>query len=135
MYFHTLNGFCLCLLSSWLVPECTRGTLSLYVFICHASQGTLSPPIVAILLLGSSKFVADCPLAINLWSYVALYLYCHPSTPLSFPLQNMAVTDAIQKVCRSFDCNACEGILSYQLKRNNYTTDKTIILNPNEQQR
>jgi curved DNA binding protein len=49
--------------------------------------------------------------------------------------ENMAVTDAIQKVCRSFDCNACEGILSYQLKRNNYTTDKTIILNPNEQQR
>ena len=58
-----------------------------------------------------------------------------PLPPLSSPLQNMAVTDAIQKVCRSFDCNACEGILSYQLKRNNYTTDKTIILNPNEQQR
>jgi curved DNA binding protein len=49
--------------------------------------------------------------------------------------ENMAVTDAIQKVCRSFECNACEGILSYQLKRNNYNTDKTIILNPSEQQR
>lgn len=49
--------------------------------------------------------------------------------------ENMAVTDAIQKVCRSFECNACEGILSYQLKRNNYNTEKTIILNPNEQQR
>ena len=47
----------------------------------------------------------------------------------------MAVTDAIQKVCRSYECNACEGILSYQLKRNNYNTEKTIILNPNEQQK
>lgn len=54
---------------------------------------------------------------------------------LSLPSKNMAVTDAIQKVCRSFECNACEGILSYQLKRNNYNTEKTIILNPNEQQR
>ena len=63
-----------------------------------------------------------------------------PSLPLSLPpslppLQNMAVTDAIQKVCKSFSCNAVEGILSYQLKRNNFNTSKTIILNPNEQQR
>ncbi len=49
--------------------------------------------------------------------------------------QNMAVTDAIQKVAASFECNSVEGILCHQLKRNNYDSEKTIILNPTEQQR
>ena len=47
----------------------------------------------------------------------------------------MAVTDAIQKVARAFECNSVEGILCHQLKRNNYDSEKTIILNPSEQQR
>ena len=47
----------------------------------------------------------------------------------------MVVTDAIQKVATSFECNAVEGILGHQLKRNNYDSEKTIILNPTEQQR
>lgn len=49
--------------------------------------------------------------------------------------ENMAVTDAIQKVARAFECNSVEGILCHQLKRNSYDSDKTIILNPTEQQR
>lgn len=47
----------------------------------------------------------------------------------------MAVTDAIQKVAASFQCNPVEGILCHQLKRNNYDSEKAIILNPSEQQR
>ncbi len=47
----------------------------------------------------------------------------------------MAVTEAIQKVAASFECNSVEGILCHQLKRNYYDSDKTIILNPTEQQR
>ena len=47
----------------------------------------------------------------------------------------MAVTDAIQKVARAFQCSAVEGILCHQLKRNSYDSEKTIILNPSDQQR
>ena len=47
----------------------------------------------------------------------------------------MAVTEAIQKVATAFECNSVEGILCHQLKRNNYDSEKTIILNPTEQQR
>lgn len=49
--------------------------------------------------------------------------------------ENMAVTDAIQKVARAFQCNAVEGILCHQLRRNSYESEKTIILNPSDQQR
>ena len=47
----------------------------------------------------------------------------------------MAVTDAIQKVATAFQCSAVEGILGHQLKRNSYEGEKTIILNPSDQQR
>ena len=51
-----------------------------------------------------------------------------------FSPQNMAVSDAIQKVAASFKCSAVEGILCHQLKRNSYESEKTIILNPTDQQ-
>ena len=47
----------------------------------------------------------------------------------------MAVTDAIQKVASAFQCTAVEGILCHQLKKNNFESEKTIILNPTDQQR
>nr|CAD58632.1 proliferation-associated protein 2G4 [Suberites domuncula] len=48
---------------------------------------------------------------------------------------SMTVSSAIQKVASSFNCNSVEGILCHQLKRNNYDSEKTIILNPTEQQK
>ena len=47
----------------------------------------------------------------------------------------MAVTDAMQRVANEFSCNTVEGMMSQQLKKNTYETDKVIILNPSEQQR
>ena len=59
-----------------------------------------------------------------------------PTPTVFLPLpQNMAVTDAIQKVAVAYHCNPVEGILSHQLRKNSYESDKTIILNPSEQQR
>ena len=46
----------------------------------------------------------------------------------------MAVTDVMQRVANEFNCNPVEGMMSQQLKKNTYDTDK-IILNPSEQQR
>ena len=51
------------------------------------------------------------------------------------PLQNMAVTDVMQRVANEFNCSPVEGMMSQQLKKNTYDTDKIIILNPSEQQR
>lgn len=88
-----------------------------------------------ICLLSLSLSFSLLLLLLSLFHPLPLSLPISPSSFFHLSQQNMAVTDAIQKVCRSFECNACEGILSYQLKRNNYNTEKTIILNPNEQQR
>ena len=47
----------------------------------------------------------------------------------------MAVTDVMQKVANEFNCNPVEGMMSQQLKKNTYDTDKIIILNHSEEQR
>ena len=47
----------------------------------------------------------------------------------------MAVTDVMQRVVNEFNCSPVEGMMSQQLKKNTYDTDKIIILNPSEQQR
>eukprot|EP00794_Sanderia_malayensis_P017632 gene17632-19386_t len=49
--------------------------------------------------------------------------------------ENNLVTDSIQKVAESFKCKPVEGMLSHQLIRNRIDGDKTIIQNPNEQQK
>ncbi|KAG9296628.1 hypothetical protein G9A89_002899 [Geosiphon pyriformis] len=47
-------------------------------------------------------------------------------------LQNMAVTETIQKIAKSFDATSVEGMLSHQQERNEIEGKKQIILNPNE---
>jgi curved DNA binding protein len=49
--------------------------------------------------------------------------------------ENLAVTDAINKVGADFLCSPCEGILSHRLKKNFYDSEKTVILNPSDAQR
>ena len=39
------------------------------------------------------------------------------------------------QVSTAFNCNSVEGILCHQLKRKTYDNEKTIILNPSEQQK
>ena len=48
---------------------------------------------------------------------------------------NLLVTEAIQKTATSFKCQPIEGILSHQLKRNMYDSEKCILLNPSEAHR
>lgn len=49
--------------------------------------------------------------------------------------ENILVTDSLQKVAESFKCKPIEGMLSHQLQRNRIDGEKSIIQNPNEQQR
>ncbi|CAL8366674.1 unnamed protein product [Lota lota] len=49
--------------------------------------------------------------------------------------QNSQVTDAWNKIAKSFKCAPIEGMLSHQLKQHIIDGEKTIIQNPTEQQR
>ncbi|CAL8319848.1 unnamed protein product [Merluccius merluccius] len=49
--------------------------------------------------------------------------------------QNSQVTDAWNKIAKSFKCSPIEGMLSHQLKQHIIDGEKTIIQNPTEQQR
>jgi len=49
--------------------------------------------------------------------------------------ENVLVTESMQKVAESFKCKPVEGMLSHQLSRNRIDGEKSIIQNPNEQQR
>ncbi|CAL8275300.1 unnamed protein product [Boreogadus saida] len=49
--------------------------------------------------------------------------------------KNSQVTDAWNKIAKSFKCSPIEGMLSHQLKQHIIDGEKTIIQNPNEQQR
>lgn len=49
--------------------------------------------------------------------------------------ENCTVTENVQKVAETFRCKPVEGMLSHQLKKNVIDGEKTIILNPTEQQR
>ncbi|XP_036389744.1 proliferation-associated protein 2G4 [Megalops cyprinoides] len=49
--------------------------------------------------------------------------------------QNTQVTEAWNKIARSFKCTAIEGMLSHQLKQHVIDGEKTIIQNPTDQQR
>ncbi|KAG9340240.1 hypothetical protein JZ751_021681 [Albula glossodonta] len=48
---------------------------------------------------------------------------------------NTQVTEAWNKIARSFKCTAIEGMLSHQLKQHVIDGEKTIIQNPTDQQR
>lgn len=50
-------------------------------------------------------------------------------------LQTYAITDAVQKVCKEYDCKPIEGMLSHQLTQFRIDGQKTIIQNPSEAQR
>lgn len=49
--------------------------------------------------------------------------------------KNFAVTDAVNRAVKSFDCHAVEGMLSCQHAKNVIDGKKRIVLNPTEQQR
>ena len=49
--------------------------------------------------------------------------------------QTYAITDAVQKVCKEYDCKPIEGMLSHQLTQFRIDGQKTIIQNPSEAQR
>ncbi|XP_013991365.2 proliferation-associated protein 2G4 [Salmo salar] len=49
--------------------------------------------------------------------------------------QNSQVTEAWNKIAKSFKCSAIEGMLSHQLKQHVIDGEKTIIQNPTDQQR
>ncbi|XP_076023005.1 proliferation-associated protein 2G4-like [Genypterus blacodes] len=49
--------------------------------------------------------------------------------------QNSQVTEAWNKIAKSFKCSAIEGMLSHQLKQHVSDGEKTIIQNPTDQQR
>ncbi|XP_061112593.1 proliferation-associated protein 2G4-like isoform X2 [Conger conger] len=49
--------------------------------------------------------------------------------------QNTQVTEAWNKIARSYKCTAIEGMLSHQLKQHVIDGEKTIIQNPSDQQR
>ncbi|XP_010865536.2 proliferation-associated protein 2G4b [Esox lucius] len=49
--------------------------------------------------------------------------------------QNSQVTEAWNKIAKSFKCTAIEGMLSHQLKQHVIDGEKTIIQNPTDQQR
>ncbi|KAF5274436.1 hypothetical protein FQR65_LT04352 [Abscondita terminalis] len=46
-----------------------------------------------------------------------------------------AITDAVQKVAKAYNCKPVEGMLSHQLKHFKIDGEKTIIQNPNEAQK
>uniref|UniRef100_A0A096MIG1 Proliferation-associated 2G4, b n=1 Tax=Poecilia formosa TaxID=48698 RepID=A0A096MIG1_POEFO len=48
--------------------------------------------------------------------------------------QNTQVTEAWNKIAKSFKCSAVEGMLSHQLKQHLIDGEKTIIQNPTDQQ-
>lgn len=49
--------------------------------------------------------------------------------------QNSQVTEAWNKIAKSFKCSPIEGMLSHQLKQHVIDGEKTIIQNPSDQQR
>lgn len=49
--------------------------------------------------------------------------------------ETYTITDAVQKVAESYKCKPIEGMLSHQLKQFKIDGEKTIIQNPNEQQK
>ncbi|KAJ2707322.1 hypothetical protein FB645_000833 [Coemansia sp. IMI 203386] len=49
--------------------------------------------------------------------------------------KNMAVTDTVQKIIKSFDCRHIENILSHEQKQNDLNGEKQIIFNPAPAQR
>uniref|UniRef100_A0A8D3CGR6 Proliferation-associated 2G4, b n=1 Tax=Scophthalmus maximus TaxID=52904 RepID=A0A8D3CGR6_SCOMX len=49
--------------------------------------------------------------------------------------QNTQVTEAWNKIAKSFKCSPIEGMLSHQLKQHVIDGEKTIIQNPTDQQR
>ncbi|XP_061630354.1 proliferation-associated protein 2G4b isoform X1 [Phyllopteryx taeniolatus] len=49
--------------------------------------------------------------------------------------QNTQVTEAWNKIAKSFKCSPVEGLLSHQLKQHVIDGEKTIIQNPTDQQR
>ncbi|XP_077465310.1 proliferation-associated protein 2G4-like [Stigmatopora argus] len=49
--------------------------------------------------------------------------------------QNTQVTEALNKIAKSFKCSPIEGLLSHQLKQHVIDGEKTIIQNPSDQQR
>ncbi|KAG5837947.1 hypothetical protein ANANG_G00218510 [Anguilla anguilla] len=49
--------------------------------------------------------------------------------------QNTQVTEAWNKIAKSYKCTAIEGMLSHQLKQHVIDGEKTIIQNPTDQQR
>ncbi|KAJ8677267.1 hypothetical protein QAD02_013054, partial [Eretmocerus hayati] len=71
---------------------------------------------------------ADVMLAAHYASEVALRLL-RPGT------ETYTITEAIDKVCKNFECKPVEGMLSHQLKQFRIDGEKTIIQNPNEAQR
>jgi curved DNA binding protein len=48
---------------------------------------------------------------------------------------NTEVTNIVQKTAESFKCLPVEGMLSHQLIQNGLDAEKSIIINPNEQQK
>ncbi|CAG8440767.1 16005_t:CDS:2 [Acaulospora morrowiae] len=66
----------------------------------------------------------------------AAYLASEAAMRLTKPgLNNMEVTETIQKIAKSYETNPVEGMLSYQQNRNDIEGDKQIILNPSDQQK
>ncbi|KAK4882142.1 hypothetical protein RN001_005461 [Aquatica leii] len=49
--------------------------------------------------------------------------------------ETYAITEAVQKVAKSYNCKPVEGMLSHQLKHFKIDGEKTIIQNPNEAQK
>ncbi|CAH1249660.1 proliferation-associated protein 2G4-like [Branchiostoma lanceolatum] len=49
--------------------------------------------------------------------------------------ENYDITEVIQKIAESYECQPIEGMLSHQLKQNVIDGDKSVIQNPNENQR
>ncbi|KAF7664561.1 hypothetical protein LDENG_00172680 [Lucifuga dentata] len=49
--------------------------------------------------------------------------------------QNMQVTEAWNKIAKSFKCTPVEGMLSHQLKQHVIDGEKTVIQNPTDQQK
>ncbi|XP_078700710.1 proliferation-associated protein 2G4-like [Branchiostoma floridae x Branchiostoma belcheri] len=49
--------------------------------------------------------------------------------------ENYDITEVIQKIAESYECQPIEGMLSHQLKQNVIDGEKSVIQNPNENQR
>ena len=74
-------------------------------------------------------------LPIQLYTSLPHSLYVDIVSSSIILLQNLALTDAFQKVTEAFKCTPVEGILSHRLRKNTYDQEKTIILNPSDSQR